>query len=70
MFGYIRFLLAYFVLLSHLNVKFLGHNIGVFAVIFLPDLSRLKFSSNLLLHMLLLIILLKIDFCEFTQHIY
>lgn len=41
MFGYIRFLLAYFVLLSHLNVKFLGHNIGVFAVIIFYILAGL-----------------------------
>jgi len=33
MFGYLRFILAIFVMLSHLGVRFYGLNIGVFAVV-------------------------------------
>lgn len=45
MFGYIRFILAYMVLLSHMNYKFLGHNIGVFAVVFFYILAGLVTSK-------------------------
>lgn len=33
MFGYLRFFLAYLVLLSHIDIRFNGLNIGVFAVV-------------------------------------
>lgn len=33
MFGYLRFFLAYLVLLSHIHIKFYGLNVGVFAVV-------------------------------------
>jgi len=33
MFGYLRFFLAYLVLLSHIYIKFYGLNVGVFAVV-------------------------------------
>ncbi|WP_169942967.1 acyltransferase [Campylobacter sp. RM15925] len=45
MFGYIRFILAYMVLLSHMNYKFLGYNIGVFAVVFFYILAGLVTSK-------------------------
>lgn len=45
MFGYIRFVLAYFVLLSHVGVNFLGKNLGVFAVVIFYILAGLVTSK-------------------------
>ena len=41
MFGYIRFILAYFVLLSHVGIGLAGKNIGVFAVVIFYILAGL-----------------------------
>ena len=45
MFGYIRFILAYFVLLSHVGVGLAGKNIGVFAVVIFYILAGLVTSK-------------------------
>ena len=46
MFGYIRFILAYFVLLSHVGIGLAGKNIGVFAVVNFYILSGLVTSNE------------------------
>lgn len=45
MFGYIRFILAYLVLLSHLGIELAGKNIGVFAVVIFYILAGLVTSK-------------------------
>lgn len=45
MFGYIRFILAYFVLLSHVGIGLAGKNIGVFAVVIFYILAGLVTSK-------------------------
>lgn len=45
MFGYIRFILAYFVLLSHVGIRLAGKNIGVFAVVIFYILAGLVTSK-------------------------
>ena len=45
MFGYIRFVLAYLVLLSHIDYRFMGYNMGVFAVVFFYILAGLVTSK-------------------------
>lgn len=51
MFGYLRFILAYMVLLSHIQVTFFGLNIGVFAVVMFYILAGYV-VSNLYLNIL------------------
>ncbi|QYA61161.1 acyltransferase family protein [Campylobacter fetus] len=45
LFGYIRFVLAYFVVLSHMNYTFFGKNIGVFAVVIFYIIAGLVTSK-------------------------